>query len=235
MIRELLAALRGSAPMEEMQAELHEMLALTQGMVLDASTGFWKRGMTPEERTALYKRDVRVNKLERSLRKRVLSHLAAASPGLRDAPYALMVMSLVKDLERLGDYAKNMAELTEIHDEPLPDNDVVEELRHISREVEELASQAPAVFESGEHDAAEELTRSGRAIAERCDRALRGLARTDLPASLVVSLALGLRFYKRISGHLLNVLSGVLMPLHKLDYFDEKALHEDPVGSDGPP
>jgi hypothetical protein len=34
-------------------------------------------------------------------------------------------------------------------------------------------------------------------------------------------LVLATRFYKRIGGHVLNVLSSVVMPLHKVDYYDE--------------
>ena len=30
------------------------------------------------------------------------------------------------------------------------------------------------------------------------------------------------RHYKRVAAHLLNVLSGIVMPLHKLDYYDEE-------------
>ena len=37
-------------------------------------------------------------------------------------------------------------------------------------------------------------------------------------------MVLGARHYKRILAHLMNVLSGVVMPLHKLDFFDEKHL-----------
>jgi hypothetical protein len=37
---------------------------------------------------------------------------------------------------------------------------------------------------------------------------------------------MGARFYKRIGAHVLNVLSSVVMPLHKLDYYDEKRLAE---------
>ena len=37
-------------------------------------------------------------------------------------------------------------------------------------------------------------------------------------------MVLGARYYKRIESHLLNILSGVVMPLHKLDYYDEKVL-----------
>ena len=30
----------------------------------------------------------------------------------------------------------------------------------------------------------------------------------------------------RIGGHVLNLLSGVIMPLHKLDYFDDRLISE---------
>ena len=46
-------------------------------------------------------------------------------------------------------------------------------------------------------------------------------AKADYPAPTAVSLALGARYYKRFEGHLLNILSSVVMPLHKLDFFDE--------------
>ena len=37
-------------------------------------------------------------------------------------------------------------------------------------------------------------------------------------------MVLGTRYYKRIESHLLNILSGVVMPLHKLDYYDDAVL-----------
>jgi len=37
-------------------------------------------------------------------------------------------------------------------------------------------------------------------------------------------LVLATRYYKRIGGHVLNVLSSVVMPLHKVDYYDEDVL-----------
>jgi len=32
------------------------------------------------------------------------------------------------------------------------------------------------------------------------------------------------RFYKRVGGHLLNVISSVVMPLHKVDFYDEQLI-----------
>ena len=43
----------------------------------------------------------------------------------------------------------------------------------------------------------------------------------DYDAGKTTALVLGARYYKRIGGHLLNVLSSVVMPLHKVDYYDE--------------
>ena len=42
------------------------------------------------------------------------------------------------------------------------------------------------------------------------------------------ALALATRYYKRIGGHVLNILSSVVMPLHKVDYYDEEELPETP-------
>ena len=64
-------------------------------------------------------------------------------------------------------------------------------------------------------------------MAKRCDDLIRRIAAADYDGSTAVALTLGARFYKRIDAHLLNLLSGVIMPLHKLDYFDEKALLTD--------
>jgi hypothetical protein len=67
-------------------------------------------------------------------------------------------MSLVKDLERLGDYAKNLSELVSIADAPFPDDANLGELREIARSVERLASEAGRVFANADRDRAKELT-----------------------------------------------------------------------------
>jgi hypothetical protein len=55
------------------------------------------------------------------------------------------------------------------------------------------------------------------------------IARSEYDAGTTAATILGARFYKRIAAHVLNVLSGVVMPLHKLDYYDESVL---PGGED---
>ena len=42
----------------------------------------------------------------------------------------------------------------------------------------------------------------------------------------LANAVLGTRYYKRIGGHVLNVLSSVVMPLHKVDYDDEDEIQK---------
>ena len=72
-----------------------------------------------------------------------------------------------------------------------------------------------------------DLLRSGKEITRRCDKLVSRVARSDHDAATTATLVLGARYYKRIQAHLLNILSGVVMPLHKLDYYDEDSIPEE--------
>jgi phosphate uptake regulator len=181
---------------------------------------------TPEERTALFKRDVQVNKLERAIRKQVIAHLSI-SGNRASLPYCLLLISLVKDVERIGDYTKNLAEAPEYYDGSLPDDAAIAELREIRSGVETAFAATSAVFEASDRERALALIRQGRDLTHRCDLLVERISRSDYPASLTTATVLGARYYKRIAAHILNVLSSVVMPLHKLDYYDESELEED--------
>ena len=227
MLRELLKIFRADEPLPTASQKFAQMLKLTQEMLLEASDIYWAKQWTPKQRTALYKKDVKVNKLERKIRKLIIAHLTM-DPSPTSIPYALLIMSLVKDVERLGDYAKNIAEVVDLQPEAMPDDDRVTELREIREAVETLIREAPDVFARGDEERATELTIEGRSVAKRCDEIVWDIADASYDGRTAVALTLGARFYKRIEGHLLNLLSGVIMPLHKLDYFDEKYVqHED--------
>ena len=222
MLKELLAILTASDPLPAATKDFHKMLSLTREMLLEASAVFWGRRQTAQQRTRLYKKDVKVNRLERRIRKQLVAHLTGPQDG--SVPYALLLMSLVKDVERLGDYAKNLLEARDLIDGELPDDDLTAELVEIRHHVEELIQDAPEIFMKSHEERATELTVEGRNVSKRCDDLIWELAHSDHKARVTVPMTLSARYYKRIEGHLLNLLSGVIMPLHKLDYFDADAL-----------
>jgi phosphate uptake regulator len=223
MLRELLAIFRSERPLAEMGENFARMLKLTREMTSQAGDAYFGPAVSPDLRTQISKRDVEVNKLERMIRKQVIAHLSVrgTSPSL---PYCLLLMSLVKDVERLGDYAKNLSEVRDYHPEPLPEDDIVGELREIRAGVETAFEATADVFATSDRERAIDLISEGRDMARRCDALVGRVARSDYDASTSTAVVMGTRFYKRLGAHVLNVLTSVVMPLHKLDYYDEKEI-----------
>lgn len=223
MFRELISIFRADNPLGRMGDNFAKMLSLTRDQTIRAGEIFFSKPASPEERTQIYKQDVKVNKLERKIRKQVIAHLSVAGNSA-DVPYSLLLMSLVKDVERIGDYAKNLAETLDVSGAILPDDDTVAELREIRNGIEGTFEAVAEVFAQSDEEEAVALIRQGRDMSHRCDALIDRIAKGDYDAATTVAVTLGTRFYKRIGAHLLNILSGVVMPLHKLDYYDEKVL-----------
>lgn len=220
MLREFISIFRSSDPLSAMGDNFAQMMKLTCDMALVAGEIYFRGAASEEERNRIYQEDIQVNKLERTIRKQVIAHLSIHrnSP---DLPYCLFLLSLVKDVERLGDYAKNLTEVMDIRPGPLPEGDIATDLQDIRKQVESIFQQAPSVVASSDKDRALSLIKEGRTIANRCEDLIERIAESGCDSRGAVALVLGARYYKRIGGHLLNVLSSVVMPLHKLDYFDE--------------
>jgi len=223
MLKELLSILRSSEPLSEMGDNFSKMLGLTYEMTMQAGEVYFSESLQADARTTVYKMDVKVNKLERKIRKQVIAHLSLSSDK-GSVPYCLLLMSLVKDVERIGDYAKNLSEVRDYHPAALPEDEIVGEMREIRSGIEQAFAEMSSVFEASDHERAVELIREGRDLTRRCDAVVGRVARSDYQASTATAVVMGARFYKRIGAHTLNVLSSVVMPLHKLDYYDEKRL-----------
>ncbi|UCG76655.1 MAG: PhoU domain-containing protein [Gemmatimonadota bacterium] len=223
MFRELLSVFRDSKPLQAISADFAEMLRETYDITVHAGQIFFGDAAAPGELSYIYSQDVRVNKLERKIRKAVVAHLSFPE-NTKNVPFCLALMSLVKDVERIGDYAKNLGEVRDFFTGSLPDDERVAEVREIRSSVEEAFSVTPEIIAEAQHERAMAVIRHGKNVARRCDGLVVAIARSPYDAATTAALVLGTRYYKRINGHVLNVLSSVVMPLHKLDYFDEDAV-----------
>jgi len=223
MLKELLSLFRTDDPIAAMAADFGEMLSCSRDLTIRAGRIFF--GEVPDQggRAEISEDDIAINKLERSIRRQVITHLTLAS-HTRDAAYCLLLMSIVKDVERIGDYAKNLAEVHHDGGARVPDDDFGAELRAVRSVVEGMLAEARGIFVRSDSKGATELIAQGRSVNRRCDTLIADVARSDHDAATTTTLVLGARYYKRIGSHLINVLSGIVMPLHKLDYFDEDVL-----------
>lgn len=111
MLKELLGLFRTDDAIARMAADFSKMVDLSEGLTERAGHVLFVEGESEaDELEAISKSDIEINKLERSIRKQLIAHLILTrDPG--NVSYCLLLMSLVKDVERLGDYAKNVAEI----------------------------------------------------------------------------------------------------------------------------
>ncbi|MDH3213430.1 MAG: hypothetical protein OEM05_13185 [Myxococcales bacterium] len=223
MFRDFISIFSTDDPLGAMGERFTRMLAMTGEMALAAGRIYFEGAAPPDERKRLYAQDIQVNKLEREIRKLIVAHLSIRKRPA-DVPYCLYLLSLVKDVERLGDYAKNLSELIDIGGGRPPEDANVAELRTIRDHVEQVFRDAPDIVTNGDRERALKLIPEGRQYNKRCDELMKRVGQSPYDARTAVALALGARYYKRFGGHLLNVLSSVVMPVHKLDFFDEDAI-----------
>ena len=218
MWSELIELLRPGTPMEGLSDDFEKMYGIVQQMGRTVRPHIFDHSLSIEQRSEIYKLDIQVNKLERSIRKRVVNHVTMSRNHI---PYCLLLMSLVKDVERMGDYIKNISEVSELGGGSIPGGELRTELGELADTAMVLLDEAFQIFKEQDEERANELVQVGRMAGKRCDNLLVELAKSDFDAAETTSMVLLTRFYKRLGGHLLNVLSSVIMPLHKVDFYDE--------------
>ncbi|GEM_PF-187986 len=220
---------RGGDEVDTLGSDFRKMLEITREMAAIVRPHVFDHSLDLEARRHVYKLDIEVNKLERSIRKRIVTHLSLQP---NQVPYCLLLMTLVKDAERIGDYVKNVSEVGELGGKAVPAGPLRDELESLIELATELHEAAPVVVLEQDRERATELIQAGRAAGKRCDRLLVELSRTDLGAAQTTSMVLLTRFYKRIGAHLVNVLSSVVMPVHKVDFFDERTMSDASANAD---
>lgn len=168
--------------------------------------------------------DQKVNLLERDIRRELLVHTSVF--GGIDTPTVLVYMSIVKDIERVGDYAKNLLDLA-LDGASFADVPTTAMWRGLADEISEFITAAGSAFLDRDEPRTRDLLTRGSELLELFDERVSALVRGE-NGGQQVARALAHRYLKRIVAHLMNVLSAVIMPLDKLDYFDEDP--EDRVG-----
>jgi phosphate transport system protein len=201
--------------MERLRAEFGQMLDAGRH-VFDIAANAFLGGTDPEViRKDLFSTDKRINKSERRIRRELVVH--ATIHGVTHFPGCLVLMSLVKDAERVGDYSKNLFELALQAPAP-PSGEHLERLIKIKDELSRVLASCREIFDSQDEEAAKLLIRRLTRLEEKCDKAIDRLIGDETPDQMSVTYALAYRYLKRVASHVRNVTSSIVQPLHKLDF-----------------
>lgn len=221
--RKLLDALFGKDD-GDIGAAFPQMLDLASETFDAVHEALWSGGVSEELRVQVYKSDVRINQMQRAIRKDVFTHLVCGNT--QDVTACFVLIHVVKDAERIGDYVKNLVDpIVDASD--LPKGPLVEQIQEMGARTAKLLARVRPVFEGNEEAEAEKLLRQGRNNAAECDTLVKQIAAAGMESGPTTALVLITRFYKRLNAHATNILSAILMPVHKIDYFDEEALDRE--------
>jgi len=219
VIKTLIQAWRNRGAMHHMYDNLMEMLADTEWMFRTVGRVFFENVPPDEVGRELYARDIRVNKAERSIRRSIVEHLTIHPGG--DVPACLVLMSIVKDAERIGDYCKNLYEVRAVLYKDAPADQINGEIRRVHERVVKTFEMTKKALVDGDEATAENVVTAAKETARDIEEKVAEVAGSELPARAAVCRALALRHMKRVHAHLCNIATSVIQPVHKLDYFDE--------------
>ena len=220
MFKNLLNFWKGKDFLAQVFSEFNEMLDDTKRMYEMVCKTLLDNVEEPDLKKKIYEIDKNVNRLQKSIRTRIIEHLSL-QPSV-DVAACLLLMSVVKDAERLGDYAKNLFEITEFQTKPIDRALFSEYFNEVDKKVLELFEQTKEAFIETDVDIASSTWDYEKKIAKGCDEIVAKVAKSNLTVNEAVCYALIARYFKRIVAHLVNIATSVILPLSDLDYFDER-------------
>ncbi len=213
--KRILEFLKGKNVFEEVKNETLTMLKETKNMYQEVNGFLFDRINIDVD---VYQIDKKVNKTEIEIRKKILEHLAFSSDKSELVP-SLIITSIVIDIERIGDYCKNMFELVKLYPEELKGHRLLEELRRLASDIEREFDLTYYALMEGDKSKAEEVMRIHGKLSKRCDsipeEVLNDVSINKKTGIILVLLA---RYLKRVSAHLWNISSSVINPFPKIGY-----------------
>jgi phosphate transport system protein len=167
----------------------------------------------------IYKMDQQVNQYEREVRRKVLKHLAITG-GLNIIP-GLILTSIVIDVERIGDYTKNIKDLAVVHPKKLMCGKHEADIARLEPAVGALFDEIIPAVKTTDKEKARKIVADNWWILKKCDEILNSLiAGEDSGMTPGDAVATGIyaRYLKRIAAHLMNVATSVVNPFESIGF-----------------
>jgi phosphate uptake regulator len=222
MFKEWLAIFKKDTLMDRAYQRSYLMLDLTREMFSRAKESL-RHLEDNQVKVDIYDKDSEINKYEREVRRNVFNHLTVS--GAAKLPSGLALVSIIIDIERIGDYTKNIVELALNHPGKLHGGKFEKDLQRVEQALEDNFIKARDCFESGDNAKALKLLEEYKWLNPICDKILIGLIKEEDKGILcgdAVSLAMYFRWLKRINSHLRNITTSVVNPFDRIGFEPKK-------------
>jgi len=198
----------------------NEMLHLSHEMFTDSVKAL-RSGEKNKVIKSIKLRDEEINQYHRDIRKKVVTHYSV-SKDVTNINSGLVLINMVVDIERVGDYTKNILDLAKYYPKKLRSEKISEDLRIIEQAVIERFQNTVKAVEEMDEIAAKELIKSYRSdLGKLSDNLVASSISGDLKIGeehMASSMVLYARYLKRIGAHLKNITSVVINPFESIGY-----------------
>ena len=198
----------------------NEMLHLSHEMFTDSVKAL-RSGEKNKVIKSIKLRDEEINQYHRDIRKKVVTHYSV-SKDVTNINSGLVLINMVVDIERVGDYTKNILDLAKYYPKKLRSEKISEDLRIIEQAVIERFQNTVKAVEEMDEIAARELIKSYRSdLGKLSDNLVASSISGDLKIGeehMASSMVLYARYLKRIGAHLKNITSVVINPFESIGY-----------------
>ena len=198
----------------------NKMLTLSHVMFTD-SIGALRSGEKNKVIKSIKQRDTDINKYQRDIRKKVVTYYSI-SKDVTNLDSGLVLINMVVDIERIGDYTKNILDLAKHHPKKFVSEKISDDLRVVEKAVIERFGNTIKAVEEMDEEVAKELIKSYRSdLGKLSDN----LVASSISGKLQIgeehkasSMVLYARYLKRIGAHLKNITSVVVNPFESIGY-----------------
>ena len=216
MFRTLLHALRAGSSLKDVEEDFCDMLHDTEEMYRSVTDVLLGKAEAEKIKDGIYTKDREVNRKEQDIRRRLVGHLVLGR--MTDAATCLVFMSVAKDVERIGDYCKNILEVARFYSIPGAEARYAAPLQEVREQTPKLFQKARKAFAESDESLANQVLRAHEVIAKKCDMLIGQVLNDTLPTKEAVSTALLSRYFKRVVRHLGNIVSSVVAAVEKIDF-----------------
>ena len=205
--------------LDNIDAKLSEMLTNSMHIFDTAMNCLLGDTNLDSVRDDLYSTDKAINELHREVRREMIVHSAVNSRNL-DIPLLLSYMTMSKDIERIGDYCKNLFEIAETGNTFVKgdDLDAYIELRN---DIGKLIVYLQSCLALDDESKVQDLITLGSSISSDLDNRITNLLENKDEIQFPVASTLFFRYLKRIVSHIINASTALIMPTDQIDYLDE--------------
>lgn len=219
MIKELIKIFKTDSLYDQALKACYKMLDIDLTMY-DASIKSLRQSNTSEIDIDIYSMDISINKFERDIRRKISTHLSLGNTS--DISAGLVLVSIVIDIERIGDYTKNIYDLATHHPKKLVIDKIEDRVLELEDFTTDFFTNTIKSFKDDNTKSASLLMTSYKEkMSEQSDGIVNDIIANKIDGISVgegAAISLYVRYLKRISAHSRNLISSIVNPFDRIGY-----------------